>query len=212
MDQAAGLRHLFAPPMPALLPLGCARADERDRACASALAAALRRHGRRPLLLDLTGEGGHGLLGAEGAFDDLADLAFSLHRGRAAAGRACDVLLVFADPLRLADLVAGTTDRLLLLADADEASLAHVYAQIKAVGLAHGLTRQVVAFRDTNPGRALAAHRRLADTATRFLGTTIEFGGAVSAIAEGALAWDRLAADACRWIRPVEQRVSKHPN
>ncbi|NLD67819.1 MAG: hypothetical protein GX644_03290 [Limnobacter sp.] len=210
MDQAAGLRHLFAPSMPALLPLGCARGDDRDRACASALAAALRRHGRVPLLLDLTGDAGRGLLGADGAFDDLADFAFSLHRSRAAVGRSCDVLLVLADALRLADLVSGATDRLLLLAEADESALAHVYAQIKAVGLAHGMTRQVVAFRDAEPGRAASVHRRLADTAARFLGTTIEFGGVVGAGA--ASAWDRLAADACRWIRPVEQGLGCHPN
>ncbi len=234
-DQASGLRGLFAPAPLSLLPLGCATGDACDRRGAMALARALQRAGRRPLLIDLldgeppargdehdaralSNEGGTDVvriagcrLLAHGAdADDLVALSLSLYQRGLRCGLACDVVLVAAEPLRLADLAAGLTGRLVLLARADAASLAQVYAQIKAVGLAYDLSHHVVAYQAAvSADSARLAHRRLAGTAARFLDTQLDFGGSIAPGASDTGTWDRLAADALRWVRPIEHRQAE---
>ncbi|MBN9425120.1 MAG: hypothetical protein J0H09_01320, partial [Burkholderiales bacterium] len=197
LDQAAGLRRLFVPARPLLLPLACASGDAADRHAAHEMARALARLGHRPLLIDLLGDaataapegfavgavGGrraaagrgivrldaHWLLGGCDAHD-LARLLDETQRRELARGHALDVALVAAPTLRLADLCAGLTDRLLLLARSDAESLPAIYSQIKAIGLAHGLGRWLAVFRNAHSQRdAVSCHRRLADTATPFL-------------------------------------------
>lgn len=234
-DQASGLRGLFAPAPLSLLPFGCTAGDASDRLGAMALARALQRAGRRPLLIDLLeGDppgrsdrdgrcpslsegrtdvvriGARRLLAHGSGADDLVALSLSLHQRGLRCGLAYDVVLVAADPLRLADLAAGLTDRLLLLTRADPTSVANVYAQIKAVGLAYELSRHVVVFHEAaSPDSARLAHRRLAETAARFLDTRLDFGGSVAPGASDTGTWDRLAADALRWARPIEDRQAE---
>src|SRR5690606_3857879 len=146
-DQASGLRQLFmptatsGPPAPALLPLGCTRGDRIDRAIAIDLAEALARAGRRRLLIELfddrrsAGErsgrcqvpciDGHQLLGRDFDGKDLGELGRALQRGRG-QGPAFETLLLAGDPLRLADLASGLTDRMLLLTPVDAPSLARL--------------------------------------------------------------------------------------
>lgn len=227
-DQAAGLRHLFEARPLMFLGLGCASGDPRDRAGATALARALQRAGRRPIVIDLLGDdarpaaraagsradarsagvarvAAHRLLEPDADARDLAALARSLREHALRCGSDADLVLVVADPLRLADMAAALTDRFVLIASGDAASLARLYAQVKAVRLAHGVTRFVTAFRDARSRQGLlAAHRRLSETAARFLGAAVEFGGVLPAGDHDLSAWDRLAADAIDWARPID--------
>lgn len=212
-DQASGLRRLFeGSPLP-LLALGCASGDRSDRAGAHALADALQRAGRRALLIDLLGEidgmdahrdpdehpDVHRLFGADARAQDLADLLATLRAPGRRQARPLDVVLVAADPLRLGDLAAGLTDAIVLLAPGELASLARVYAQIKALRLAHGMAHYVAAFRDAHSYEsALASHRRLADAAARFLSAKVSFGGVVATGSIDRAGWDRLA-DVAGW-------------
>lgn len=228
LDQALGLRRLFAPRPLLLLGLGCARGDASDRAGVGALAHALQRAGRRPVLIDLLGEhgrrigaGGCGEWPSAGRAIDRIDACEALGEGATAhdlvalvtrlrgqgpqPGAEPDVALVMADPLRLADVAAALNDRIVLFSPGDASSLARLYAQVKAVRLAHGVTRYVAAFRDARSRQgALDAHRRLADTAARFLGAAIEFGGLIPLPDRDLRAWDRFAADAIGWACPLD--------
>ena len=267
-DQASGLRGLFAPAPLSLVPVGCTTGDALDRAGAFALARALQRSGRCPLLMDVldadplahpghddrddespgdrygesddedwdengaaacdgerrAGRANHRaassygqgeivridarrLLAAGTDCEDLAVLSRSLRDRALRSGSTYDVIVLAADPLRLADLTAGITDRLLLLARTDAASIARVYAQVKAVGLAHDLARHLVVFQDApSPEGARGAHRRLAQTADRFLDARVDFGGCVASRAHDDGTWDRVAAGALRWARPIDAR------
>lgn len=201
LDQAFGLRRLFAPRQLLLLGLGCARGDAADQAGVAGLARALSRAGRLPVLIDLLGERGRRVSTAH----DLVALAQRLRGEGRQRGAEPDLALVMADPLRLADVAAALNDRIVLLAPGDATSLAPLYAQVKAVCLAHGVTRYVTAFRDARSRQvALDAHRRLADTAARFLGAAIEFGGLIPALDRDPRAWERLAADAIGWACPLD--------
>jgi len=210
-DQAAGLRRLFGPQPMNLLPLGCTMGNESDRAGVEAMANALARAGRRPLLVDLLGGSrtsrersfAHidaGALLPDGAgTSDLTRFFESLGRRTNGTG-AFDVALVAADPLRLADLTVGVAARIVLVARARGEGLARTYSQIKAMHLAHGFRAYCALFLDARSrAAALASHRRLADTAARFLGASIEFGGAHDTIDE-----ERFADDALRWSQPLE--------
>lgn len=215
-DQAAGLRRLFRPGRPALLPLGCTTGDAADRAGAGGFARALAHAGHRPVLLDLLGEAepddefpriDAGRLLPPGA-DGRALLALieSLER-RAAAG--FDVVLVAADPLRLADLTVGIAQRIVLVAQPQGSDLARAYAQVKALHLAHGLGEYVTTFPDAqSSASALAWHGRLAATAARFLGVAIEFGGIVAAARGNRSERERIALDALRWASPIPASVA----
>lgn len=209
-DQAAGLRRLFRAGRPVLLPLGCTSGDAAERAAVAALAQALAGAGHRPLLLDLLGgaapDGAFAridadrLLGPGAGARELFALIRSL-RGRAAGG--FDVVLIAADPLRLADLTAGVAQRIVLVGRAQRSGLAHAYAQVKALHLAHGLGDYVTAFLDADsPASALAWHRRLADAAARFLGVAVEFGGVLAARVDRGER-DRFALDALGWSSPM---------
>lgn len=213
-DQAAGLRRLFRAPQPSLLPLGCAAGDASDRAGVEAMARALARAGRRPLLVDLLGGARRGrpssfarvdadaLLPEGAGARDFARFVESLADPAGGGHGAFDVALVAADPLRLADLTAGVVERIVLVARTRGDGLAHTYSQIKAMHLAHGFRAYCTLFLDAGSrAAALASHRRLADTAARFLGAAIEFGGAHDAIDA-----ERFAEDALRWSQPIAAR------
>lgn len=200
-DQASGLRRLFARAPLSLLPVACVEGHAADRIAAVALAEALEAAGRRPVLIDLFGNSR--LLDAGSGPADLIELAASLYQHGSARGLACDTIVVAADPLRLADLVAGLTDRMLLITPVDDASLERAYAQVKAVGLAHGLSRHLVAVRGAGSREhALAAYRRLADTAARYLDARVDFGGMVGARTDDG-GWAGLAGEALNWVRPL---------
>lgn len=213
-DQAAGLRRLFRPQPMSLLPLGCTMVDASERAGVESMARALARAGRRPLLVDLLGGANGGVraghpcsyahidanaLLPEGAGTrDFARFLESIARPVHGGDRGFDVALVAADPLRLADLAAGVADRIVLVARARGDGLARTYSQIKAMHLAHGFRAYCAVFLDAGSrSAALASHRRLAETAARFLGAAIEFGGTHDAIDEA-----RFTAEALRWARP----------
>ncbi len=151
----------------------------------------------------------HRLLPAGADGQELKRLTDALRARAMRAGADFDIALIAADPLRLADLMVGLTDRIVLLARGESDALARVYSQIKALHLAHGLTDYFTTFRDSGSrANALASHRRLADTAARFLGAAIEFGGVVGAAQRDSRCWDRLAVDAMRWARPVGDAVA----
>ncbi len=213
-DQAAGLRRLFQPKQPSLLPLGCTVGDASGRAGVEAIAGALARAGRRPLLVDLLGRTNRpppssfaridadALLPEGAQARDFARFVESLE-GSVSDGRgAFDVALVAADPLRLADLTAGLAERIVLVARTRGDGLARTYSQIKAMHLAHGFRAYCTVFLDAGSrAAALASHRRLADTAARFFGAAIEFGGTHDAVDA-----ERLADDALRWLQPIAAR------
>lgn len=211
-DQAAGLRRLFGPQPMNLLPLGCTMGDASDRAGVEAMASALVRAGRRPLLVDLLGVGpvprersfaridADALLPDGAGTRDFTRFFESLGRRTTNGAGTFDVALVAADPLRLADLTAGVAERIVLVARTRGEGLARTYSQIKAMHLAHGFRAYCAVFLDAHSrAAALASHRRLADTAARFLGAAIEFGGTHDAIGEA-----RFADDALRWSQPLE--------
>ncbi len=239
LDQALGLRRMFAPgPRPLLLlGVGCARSDAADRAGVAALAHALQRAGHRPVLIDLLGDGNARAAGGAGdrqhsapcpviaradarrllepgaGPDELAALARSLRDQGSWRGFETDMALVVANPLRLADLAAALNDRIVLFAPGDAPSLAQLYAQVKAVRLAHGVTRYVAAFRDVRSRQgAIEAHRRLADTAARFLGAAVEFGGLIPPTGRDQRAWDQFAADAIGWACPFDDAQASITN
>lgn len=211
-DQAAGLRRLFRPQQPRLLPLGCTAGEAADRAGIEAVACALARAGRRPLLVDLLG--GAARRASESSFaridadallpegagaGELARFVASLAGPGDDGRRGFDVALVAADPLRLADLAAGVAERIVLVARTRGDGLARTYSQIKAMHLAHGFHAYCTLFLDAGSrAAALASHRRLADTAARFLGAAIEFGGTREAIEA-----ERFADEALRWSQPI---------
>lgn len=215
-DQAAGLRQLFPPNESLrLLAVGCASGDARDRAGVEAIAAALGTGGSRTLLVDLggareaaaSGEGCAAIerIDARKALPEGADarrlarFVRALRTRDAAGAGAFDAVLVAGDALRVADLAAGLADGIVLVAPARAAALANTYSQIKALHLAHGFARYCVAFVDADSrASAATAHRRLADTATRFLGVAVEFGGVLRAGGE-SLDWNRFAATWNGW-------------
>lgn len=226
LDQAAGLRRLFPTSEFALLPLGCTTADACNRVGAVQLVRALHRTGRRPVLIDLLGgradpgdvegvdriDAGRWLPPGAGR-RELVGFCDALRWRAARNGTGFDTAVIAADPLRLADLTAELTGRIVLVARGETRSIAHLYAQIKALHLAHGLRDYFTTFLDPiSRATAVATHRRLADTAARFLGAAIEFGGVVAAKrSEDAACWDRLAADALRWShRVVGPGASRH--
>ncbi len=215
-DQAAGLRRLFRPQQPRLLPLGCTAGEAGDRAGVEAMARALARAGRRPLLIDLLG--GAARRGDDASFAhidadallpegagarELARFVASLAEPGGDGRGTFDVALVAADPLRLADLTAGVAERIVLVARTRGDGLARTYSQIKAMHLAHGFRAYCTLFLDAGSrAAALASHRRLADTAARFLGAAIEFGGTHDAIDA-----ERFADEALRWSQPIVART-----
>lgn len=142
----------------------------------------------------------HALLPEGAGTRDFTRFLESLARPAHGGDRGFDVALVAADPLRLADLAAGVADRIVLVARARGDGLARTYSQIKAMHLAHGFRAYCAVFLDAGSrSAALASHRRLAETAARFLGAAIEFGGTHDAIDE-----TRFTAETLHWApRPA---------
>ena len=180
-DQAAGLRCLFEARPLLFLGLGCTSADRRDRDGANALAHALQRAGRRPMVLDLLGDDvgpgargsrtrqasrrvsiarveAHRLLDPDDDARDLAALARSLREHALQCGSDADIALVIADPLRLADVAAALTDRIVLIAPRRRRAFARLCAAQGGQAGAR-MTRFVAAFA-TRDQQAVLAHRR----------------------------------------------------
>jgi len=112
-----------------------------------------------------------------------------------------DVVLVAVDDGRLARGLALPASEAVVLAGADTEALATAYARIKAlVGL--GSIRDVCTLFGRGSGGAPArmGHERLAQTAARFLGVDLAFGGAApDTLMPGA--YRRLADDLADWAR-----------
>jgi len=112
-----------------------------------------------------------------------------------------DVVLVAVDDGRLARGLALPASEAVVLAGADPEALATAYARIKAlVGL--GSIRDVCTLFGRGSGGAPArmGHERLAQTAARFLGVDLAFGGAApDTLMPGA--YRRLADDLADWAR-----------
>jgi hypothetical protein len=121
-----------------------------------------------------------------------------LQRLSAIAGRA-ELTLVAVDDGRLARGLAVPASEAVVLSGADTEGLATAYARIKAlVGL--GSIRDVCTMFGRGSGGAPArlGHQRLAQTAARFLGVELAFGGAAP---DTSVASDyrRLADDLADW-------------
>lgn len=112
-----------------------------------------------------------------------------------------DVVLVAVDDGRLARGLALPAREAVVLAGADTEALATAYARIKAlVGL--GAIRDVCTLFGRGSGGAPArlGHQRLAQTAARFLGVDLAFGGAAPDTSTPG-AYRRLADDLADWAR-----------
>jgi hypothetical protein len=120
----------------------------------------------------------------------------------------CDLTLVAVDDRRLAEGLELRSCGAVVFSGADAESLATAYARIKAlVGL--GSIREVCTVFDRGSGGAPArrGHARLAQTAARFLGVNLAFGGAVpDTTAPGA--YRALAADLAEWARSGDAEVT----
>ncbi|HYF57601.1 MAG TPA: hypothetical protein VEA81_01445 [Burkholderiaceae bacterium] len=126
-----------------------------------------------------------------------------LHRLPAISERS-ELTLVAVDDTRLARGLALPSSEAVVLAGADTESLATAYARIKAmVGL--GSIRDVCALFSRGSGGAPArrGHERLAQTAARFLGVDVAFGGAAPDTSMPS-AYRRLADDLALWARGRE--------
>jgi hypothetical protein len=157
-DQADGLRRLFVPREPALIPAGCCAPANGCRRHAASIAARLARHGFTPRLFDRLD-----------LDEDLGDVE---------AHAPVDRLLLLEHPVRLARWLAsrstgGDAAMLLLLSHRPDA-LPTQYATVKAIAATRGVRRFLTCFVDA-PGTAAGrqAHLRLAACVGRFLDVEI---------------------------------------
>jgi hypothetical protein len=112
-----------------------------------------------------------------------------------------ELTLVAVDDSRLARGLSLPVSEAVVLAGADTEALATAYTRIKAlVGL--GSIRDVCTLFDRGTAGAAArrGHERLAQTASRFLGVDLAFGGAAPDTSSPS-AYRRLAEDLARWTR-----------
>lgn len=129
-----------------------------------------------------------------------ADAGEDLHRLPGLAARS-DLVLVAVDDGRIARGLALPASEAVVLSGADAEAIATAYARIKAlVGL--GSIRDVCTLFGHGSAGAPArlGHARLAQTAARFLGVALAFGGAApDSPVPGA--YRRLADDLADWAR-----------
>ncbi len=153
-DQADGLRRLFTPREPAVIPVGCCARQEACRREAGLILAALARRGHVPRLFDR--------------------LELDHDLGEVQAHAPVDRLLMLDHPVRLARWLeertpAGDTAMLLMLTHRPEA-LPGQYATIKSIAARKGVRRVVTCFVDApSADHRRDAHARLATCVGRFL-------------------------------------------
>ncbi len=200
-DQASGLRRSLPRRGGAVLPV--AGAGEHPE-CVLRLAQAFADGGSRTLVVsdfDALVDGlARGRPRARLAALHSTDTGPGMQRLASLASRN-DVVLVAVDDGRIACGLALPASEALVLSGADTESLATAYTRIKAlVGL--GSIRDVCTVFGRGSGGAPArlGHARLAQTAARFLGVDLAFGGAAP---DGPMphAYRRLAEDLTEWAR-----------
>lgn len=154
-DQADGLRRLFSPREPAVIPMACCAPAAACRGYAALLTHRLRRDGMTPVLFDRL-DLGH----------DLGDVE---------AHAPVDRVVLLEDPQRLARWLHGRLPAMLLLLSHDRERLPADYATLKAIVAGRGLRRFATHFVDApSLQHAAEAHYRLASCARRFLDIEIE--------------------------------------
>ena len=154
-DQADGLRRLFSPREPSVLPIGCCAPAGACRGFAARVIDRLERTGFMPML-----------------FDRL-DLAHDL--GDVQTHAPVDRLLLLDEPLRLARWLKRRQPSMLLLLSHHRDALPPHYATIKSIVVGHGLRQFATVFVDAPTAEHSAeAHYRLASCARRFLDVEIE--------------------------------------
>jgi len=172
-DQADGLRRLFSPREPSVIPMACCAAPVACRDYAVMLAGRLRRNGMTPVL-----------------FDRL-DLGHEL--GDVQAHAPFDRVVLLEEPVRLARWLQGRKQAMLLLLSHERERLPADYATIKSITVSHGIREFATLFVDAPTARQAAdAHYRLASCVRRFLHVEIEplasGGSGASALSETTIA------------------------
>ena len=154
-DQAEGLRRLFSPREPSVIPMACCAPATACRSYAALLAGRLKRDGMTPVL-----------------FDRL-DLGHEL--GDVQAHAPVDRVLLLEEPARLARWLGGRQPTMLLLLSQGRERLPIDYATIKSIVLGQGVRRFATHFVDApTPDDGAQAHYRLASCVRRFLDVEIE--------------------------------------
>lgn len=154
-DQADGLRRLFSPREPSLIPIGCCAPAARCRRYAATVIDRLERTGFTPVLLDRI------------------ELAHEL--GDLQTHAPVDRVLLLDEPVRLARWLKGRQSSMLLLLSHHREALPPQYAAIKSIALAHGVRQFAALFVDApTEHHGAQAHYRLATCARRFLDVEIE--------------------------------------
>ena len=154
-DQADGLRRLFAPREPSVIPIACCAPAVACRGYAGTLVERLERTGFTPVL-----------------FDRL-DLAHDL--GDVQTHAPVDRVLLLDEPVRLARWLKGRQASMLLLLSHHRDALPPHYATIKSIALGQGVRRFATFFVDAPSAEHSAeAHYRLASCARRFLDVEME--------------------------------------
>ncbi len=149
-DQAEGLRRIFHPSGPSLVPLACAGDHEACRRYAAVVLDRFERIGAMPALID--------------RLDEPTPLSAQVQL--ASRGR----VLLLDEPLRLARWLAGRQARLLLLLSHRRESLPAQYAMLKAIVQSASVREFGSFFVDAeDAGEAQAAQLRLVLCAQRFL-------------------------------------------
>ncbi len=157
-DQADGLRRLFTPREPAVIPVGCCAGADACRRQAEVILAKLARRGHVPRLFDR--------------------LELDHDLGEVQAHAPVDRLLMLDHPVRLARWLderapAGGAAMLLMLTHRAQA-LPGQYATVKSIAARKGVRRVVTCFVDASSAdQRREAHARLATCVGRFLDVEI---------------------------------------
>jgi hypothetical protein len=184
-DQADGLRRLFSPREPSVIPMACCAAPVACRGYAGMLAGRLRRSGMTPVLFDRL-DLGH----------DLGDVQ---------AHAPFDRVVLLEEPVRLARWLEGRKQAMLLLLSHERDRLPTDYAMIKSITVNHGVREFATLFVDApTPQHAAEAHYRLASCVRRFLHVEIE------PLASGACGASAISETAIARIQSFEVAIQGH--
>ncbi|MGE0801868.1 MAG: hypothetical protein AB7G13_32020 [Lautropia sp.] len=155
IDQAEGLRRMFARRPPTLLPVACAAPAAPCRRYAELMLDRFERIGSAPTVIDRLD-----------ASDEL---------GRFAVAPGIDRVVLLDDPVRLARWLRGRQPQMLLLLSRESDALPAQYRLLKAIALGLGVRRFAVFVVDaTTVVQAAQASARLIECARRFLDVRIE--------------------------------------
>jgi hypothetical protein len=165
-DQADGLRRMFAPREPALIPIACCAPAEDCRRYAGMLLGLLRGAGLMPILFDR--------------------LDLSQELGEVQAHTPVDRVVLLDEPVRLARWLGRRHPAMLLFLSSERDALPPSYATIKSIVTGHGVRQFVTAFVDApTPEHCADAHYRLASCARRFLDVEMELLPGAAPLSEG---------------------------